>query len=282
MLRTTLLFMSFLLLLFVFSCDVKPKMNANDNSYGKLGALMKDPGDIKDLPRLRLSTNSASLPVSFDLSLKLPPVGNQGNQNSCVGWAVGYALKTYQEKVETSWDVTIPQNEFSPSWIYNQINFGYDSGAYFESAFNLVISSGADTLANFPYTDTNCILKPDSTSMARALSFKAVSYSMVADDVATIKTLISQGNVIPFACYIYPDFDSLNPSNPIYDSLEGTSRGGHALCIVGYDDSKGAFYIINSWGQGWGINGYGWLSYNLITDARLGLTPYLLVDGTNL
>ncbi|MCB1167778.1 MAG: hypothetical protein KDK33_16595, partial [Leptospiraceae bacterium] len=39
------------------------------------------------------------LPSSTDLSPNMPPVGNQGQQASCVAWAVAYATKSYQEKV---------------------------------------------------------------------------------------------------------------------------------------------------------------------------------------
>jgi hypothetical protein len=35
--------------------------------------------------------------------------------------------------------------------------------------------------------------------------------------------------------------------------------GGHAFAIVGYDDQ--GFWLQNSWGQGWGKDGYGHLSY---------------------
>ena len=41
------------------------------------------------------------------------------------------------------------------------------------------------------------------------------------------------------------------------------SEGGHAMCVIGYDDTVngGSFRIVNSWGTGWGDNGYFWLSY---------------------
>ena len=37
--------------------------------------------------------------------------------------------------------------------------------------------------------------------------------------------------------------------------------GGHAVMAVGYDDSKGAFIVRNSWGTDWGIKGYFYLPY---------------------
>jgi hypothetical protein len=39
--------------------------------------------------------------------------------------------------------------------------------------------------------------------------------------------------------------------------------GGHAMCVIGYDDrlAGGSFQIMNSWGPGWGDNGIGWVRY---------------------
>ena len=37
----------------------------------------------------------------------------------------------------------------------------------------------------------------------------------------------------------------------------GTERGGHAVCVVGYR-SDGRFIIRNSWGTGWGDQGFGY------------------------
>jgi C1A family cysteine protease len=41
--------------------------------------------------------------------------------------------------------------------------------------------------------------------------------------------------------------------------------GGHAVVAVGYDDSKECLIVRNSWGEGWGLNGYFYLPYWYIT-----------------
>ena len=41
----------------------------------------------------------------------------------------------------------------------------------------------------------------------------------------------------------------------------GDVKGGHAMVVVGYDDEKAAFKILNSWGSDWGDRGCGWIAY---------------------
>ncbi len=37
--------------------------------------------------------------------------------------------------------------------------------------------------------------------------------------------------------------------------------GSHAVCILGYNDHKGMFKFVNSWGTSWGDKGFGYFSY---------------------
>jgi C1A family cysteine protease len=67
--------------------------------------------------------------------------------------------------------------------------------------------------------------------------------------------------------------------------------GGHAVVAVGYDDNlkiknnitgateyKGALLIRNSWGTGWGSNGYGWLPYEYVLKG-LAIDWWSMIKG---
>ena len=45
--------------------------------------------------------------------------------------------------------------------------------------------------------------------------------------------------------------------------------GGHAICVVGYDDSKKCFICRNSWSSQWGIGGYFYMPYEYLTNPKL-------------
>ncbi|MFT3704352.1 MAG: FG-GAP-like repeat-containing protein [Agriterribacter sp.] len=207
----------------------------------------------------------------------MPPVQDGGGQSSCVGWAVGYYLKTYQESIEKGWNTSV--NAYSPSWIYNHINGGVDRGSSVASAMQLLVDTGCDFKDNFPYSATNYTTQPDEASFRNAFHYKAQSWSYVPKSADDMKAWLSDGKALVISIPMYPDLDHLNASNPIYDNFSGTSRGNHAVCVVGYDDGRQAFKFINSWGTGWGLGGYGWISYAKIPSIN---NVYLLTDKVNL
>lgn len=56
--------------------------------------------------------------------------------------------------------------------------------------------------------------------------------------------------------------------------------GGHLMLLIGWDDARNAWLVKNSWGTGWGNEGYCWIKYrsNFICSRRLApcwVTPAL-------
>ena len=71
--------------------------------------------------------------------------------------------------------------------------------------------------------------------------------------------------------YVYNNFFTY--SGDIYDKEEGAYAGGHGVSLVGWDDSERYFWMRNSWGSDWGVNGYCKYSYDLISSL---FNAYLL------
>ena len=55
---------------------------------------------------------------------------------------------------------------------------------------------------------------------------------------------------------MYSDF--LYYESGIYQHMEGSAEGDHAVLLVGYDEVDGIPYwnVKNSWGSSWGENGF--------------------------
>lgn len=243
-----------------------------------MGALPPSAERILAFPKAPTITSLQALPSLVDLTSKFPSPGDQGEQGSCVAWATAYDYKTFQEKIEYNWDITTTNHQFSPAYVYNQINGGKDGGSYIDDALNLIKSQGVDTLAVFPYNEFNYTKQPTSSQKQAAAPYKALSWGTLgAGDANAIKSHLAAGDGVVVGIPVYPDFDNISVSNPVYDTTSGTLRGWHAISLIGYDDSKGAFKFINSWGKNWGLNGYGYISYNLI--KQLKTIGYVMVDA---
>lgn len=248
-----------------------------------LGAEDVDPEDFARLPTAYFDPEilsdyedgTRSLPRAIDLSGNFPAVGSQGNQNSCVGWAVSY-LKSYQERVEERWEFG-RDTQFSPAWIYNQINRGRDQGSNPLDAMQLVHDSGAATLATMPYDAYDYLRQPSAAAFEEAANF-------LGGEIKTLRTVqeykAALAHRVPFVLGmpVYESFHRLSGRNAVYTDLSGVSQGGHAVVVVGFDDERfgGAFRVLNSWGPGWGDRGFFWLPYDTFRDARFDPARFAL------
>ena len=209
-----------------------------------------------------------TLPSGVDLSKDFPRPGNQGQQSSCVGWATAYALKSYQERVEIGWSLEPSEHRFSPAYVYNQINGGEDHGSYISEALDLIVNQGAATLDTAPYDDGDYLTQPSNAARQEAAQFKGRSWK-TANGTIEIKSALANRLPVVAGIAVFDSFSNLNGPNSVYNSFNGEYLGGHAITIVGYDDTRygGAFKIINSWGQNWGDSGYFWMPYSAVNEA---------------
>jgi papain like protease/pYEATS domain-containing protein involved in immunity len=205
------------------------------------------------------------LPGFVDLSSFFPTPGHQGTQGSCVGWAVGYALKTYQEALE--FDIARPQewDHFSPSFVFNSIKQGEDcrAGSRISDALSFVTHTGAVRMNDFPYEDAIC-LPPSEDIKAGAQEFSIESYRRLQRDglLFAVREALSNEKPVVIAMRVFPSFETWQgDGNYRHDPENEFQVDFHAVTVVGYDDARQALKIINSWGTDWGDDGFFWLDY---------------------
>ncbi|MEO0084045.1 MAG: cysteine protease, partial [candidate division WOR-3 bacterium] len=140
------------------------------------GLLYRDPRLNPDLIQVTyIPLEGKSLPPAVDLSSQMPPVGNQGSQGSCVGWAMAYYHKTHTEWKEHGWNVNLTENQFSPAFVYNLINGGTDGGAYFDDAMKVIVDNGVANMVLMPYNQSNYTNWPSEAAFDWATSYRGLS-----------------------------------------------------------------------------------------------------------
>ena len=224
-----------------------------------------------------------SLPEEFDLSALLPPVGNQGNQGSCVSWAVTYYMKSFQEKIQYNHnydDTTI----LSPAYTYNQITKGQCGGTSITVTLDILKDKGAVSLDIFPYLQSECHKQPTTEADALAENAKIKDYKILSgiDMVDEMKTLLTEQIPIIISAVLDQEFgkkDALNLTAYREHDVTYDGAGCHAMLVVGYSNTNNAFKVVNSWGTNWGDNGFVWIDYKAFENVLKTQEKFRVITG---
>jgi hypothetical protein len=248
--------------------SVRPIRPAVQGDLGVgLGLRLATPDRLRGVPLAFTPYAGDALPARVDLSPNMPPPGQQGEQNSCVGWAVAYALKSYQEKVDEGWTYNLPDGRlsaarvFSPSFIYNQCNHGQNVPILYMDAFNVLTEKGAALWVDMPYLAADFVTQPGPDVVRKASRYKIDFWRQVnVQDIKEVKSHLHAGYPVLIGANVDAAFIK-QPAGQVWNTI-GTAIGGHAMVVVGYDDAKQAFRLMNSWGSQWADNGFCWVDYD--------------------
>ena len=252
-----------------------------------LGTLPSPPEAFKSHLQVRIAaTRGIDIPAKFSLADLLPPIGNQGETSSCVGWSTAYYC--YSTTVARQRKLTPEQRKdpkflFSPSFIWHQFNKGEkEKGMRIFQAFDVLENQGCCTFAEMAWDEKDLLTQPSDEAKKKASKYKARQTVLLfkgkllgEDDVDPIKLrtwLWETKNPFVMAIAVYdsffkapadPDFVYSLPTEP------GKNNGLHAVTIVGYDADKKAFLMVNSWTEKWGNKGMLWLSEEFIKNNAI-------------
>ena len=235
---------------------------------------------------------------SVDLTKEkyFPPIGNQGQQGSCASWAVDYYVHTYMEAKEHDWNASSGNLSYlmSPAWAYNRIDSGVDQGSTFYDNAMVLKTWGSATMATMPYSASNHVDWGTQRAMREAPLYKIQNFYFIPETsvVTKIKELLNQGIPVAFGINAkIPFYNDPSSYNYIITSNQYSTdlQPDHGETIVGYDDSIsangdiGAFKVANSWGAGWGDNGFYWVTYKAFkeVDYNNQAFPMYMTDKIN-
>jgi hypothetical protein len=216
----------------------------------------------------------SNLPKDFSLEKYVKKVGDQGESGTCVAWSTTYYAASIAYNVLAA-SQNLPSEYFfnyDPLFTYEEIKVDdneCDQGAYIEDALKYLVLSGvkrqeidSSFCGFFPSWFKEKYSLLDITGAYYLYNFfddKDTKVEAVCQMLTEHKPVII-GMELPRSFFGIGSDGLFNPADnePV---LEGSA---HAMCVVGYDDSKmgGAFRVVNSWGTSWGDNGFFWVKYD--------------------
>ena len=241
------------------------------NMTGGIIDEQSDKASVEALPSdFGSGKKSGSLPLYVSLKIYAPTPRKQ-NAGECVGYAVGNALSIVLARRDSiSAQKLKDENVLSALYIYNQIQrYGCKGGARIEDGMKLIKEQGDCKASIFEDSGEKCDQLPHEEAKNEAAKNKVkdiISVFPVYEEgemkVFKTKEQLAKGIPIVFGMHL-PDVFFLEHDfdRPIDLSATDSLLGGHAMCVVGYDDHKEAFEVMNSWGTEWGNDGFFWLKY---------------------
>jgi len=248
------------------------KMEAGVPEQRATGEVEDLPGDVPEYPLLGFS---GSLPASMDVSAGCAPINDQLTWGACTAFAVGDGAFNFElERVygPLGWDLTRDHFRVSPKYLYltSGEHFGYPpGGGYGRWTAEVIQSLETDGIATEEHAPYDLVYAKNWSAQADtdAAVLSADDWEEIPcntwEGIETVKAVLAlQQKPLPMRIYLDSSFFDYTAGGTWFPL--GPSVGGHAMCIVGYDDERGdvgAFKVRNSWSEYWGDNGYVWIDY---------------------
>ena len=218
---------------------------------------------------------AGTVPTIVDLSSNAPPVGDQGQVNSCVAWAEDYSMRGYYAKRDGYYPTggNPATGSFEPMYTYAQLVKGQNVGTYMDGHLNILQSQGIDSRSDYTQGDDDYTTQPSAAETANAARYKIASWSNLfvsgtagVGSVAQqdIENALAAGNPVGLLIPVYSNFYNLASGSSFVDvpTAGMTNDGNHAVTAFRYDAN--GVWVENQWGTGWGQSGWAELSWAFV------------------
>ena len=231
---------------------------------------MLPPSEVADSSTIQNGPPLASLvglPSSWDWRSQgagLTPIRNQGTCGSC--WAFG-TVGVFESAIRLRTGVS---TDLSEQFLVSCNTYGYSCNGGWWGAHDfhtdrlgsLQSQIGAANESDMPYTATNGTCQTIANHPYRQSAWYYVASGSGVPTPDQIKNAIFTYGPVGVALCVGSAFQAYRSNSGIFSTDESATCGAsiinHAVVLVGWDDNGGDGYWIlrNSWGTGWGQNGY--------------------------
>lgn len=265
------------------------------------GLLADDAGWLAAQPKASLK-RSLYLPPQVDLSSRMPGPADQGKVGACMSYTLGYATLGYYLSQQAGAEPGDPATTPSAAFLHDHIHGPgkcLSTGALFKPALAFLMKS--DLAAENEVPGSAICTASARGPVRRPLDDGVVGYEFILTEsvkpdsaaahkaIAITKQKLAEGNPVPIGVQLY--CDDIGPDGSCVSNLQsfleesgdevymgsralssGWQRaGGHAMTLVGYDDTRRAFRVQNSWGADLGDGGRFWMAYDALVADALGV-----------
>ena len=218
----------------------------------------------KLLPKLAMqTTKELAVQTTGDVDLRpfTSPRHNQSHTSSCVAQATckAFEIKRIMEKGH---DAHIDLSRLAVYWFARNLmipkEVGNDDGTYISHAFDAMRRWGVPPESDWPWHRTNICLSPSWSAMRKAYVSKIKAFYKIRstgdERVQMVIEALRAGNPVVYGTYVNRTWGRYEKGQVLQPISWGDSTGRHATVILGYKD--GLFIGENSWGAGWGDDGF--------------------------
>ncbi|MEZ4732113.1 MAG: C1 family peptidase [Caldilineaceae bacterium] len=212
-----------------------------------------------------MAERAVNAPSAYDLRNVngqnfITSIKDQGGCGSCVAFGtvavIESTLRVQQKDVNLNIDLSEAQLFYchGKERGRNCDNGWWPTGA--DGALEACKNLGIADETCYPYVsgDQNCNVCGDWQNRA----YKVNGHREISS-TAEMKEWISTRGPLTGCFLVYSDFFSYRSG--VYRHVAGDLSGGHCVAIVGYDDAAGCWICKNSWGTGWGDQGFFRIGY---------------------
>lgn len=214
--------------------------------------ILPDLPDIRDRiyqPSLRVLAPAIYPRIAFSIR-------DQGQTNSCTGHSLAHVIDSllfsvagpdepHRVSARMLYEMALRNDEWA--------NTPHE-GSSLRGALKGFFRNGVCLQDDDEQVDGGWILTYERAKQARETRLGA--YFRLQPDLSDYHAALNDVGAIYVSAQIHDNWES-----PVDGRIQpgGQPRGGHAFVIVGYDDE--GFWILNSWGEGWGKDGIAHWSY---------------------
>lgn len=218
----------------------------------------------------------AKLPAQVDLRAPWWTIGDQEATGSCVGWAAAAGLcrralvdaGRIGSGVELSPRFTWMASKETDTFTSRPETFIEEAGTSLKAAVDIARTFGLALEADLPFhLSTAMFSGSENAFFAGCASRKITAYFNLQRDPAAWRAWLAGKGPVLVGLNVDAAWDNATATDGVVGTFQPeTVRGGHAVCLVGYRPD-GRFIVRNSWGTGWGDQGFGYIDEDYIASA---------------